>query len=80
MFQARHAGSTQMITRNVYDLTKRALRNAGYEDDSNYLIHAELLGVSDKGPARLMVLALFDDSTGKVFIDLDTADNWVASY
>ncbi|RKZ02819.1 hypothetical protein DRQ25_18295 [Candidatus Fermentibacteria bacterium] len=67
-------------TNNITDLTKKALRNGGYEDDSVELIRARVIGASQQGPAKLIVLAHFGSCNARVYLELDATGNWIAEY
>ena len=65
---------------NITDLTRKALRNGGYEEDSKELLKAEVVAVSQEAPARLKVLCNFTDGNGVVYLWLDSTKNWLADY
>ena len=67
-------------TGNFTELTKKALRNAGYEEDATELVAASIMQASNEAPATLVMLAHFDEVTGRVYLTLDDKGSWTAEY
>ena len=65
---------------NLTDLTRKALRNGGYNLDSSELLRAEVIGASQQGDAKLVMLCHFESCNAKVYLELDAAQNWTADY
>ncbi len=64
---------------NITDLTRKALRNGGYEEDSKELIKAEVVSVGQQSH-HLIVMAHFMEGNGKLYLELDSNNNWIAEY
>jgi hypothetical protein len=68
-----------VYSNNITDLTRKALRNGGYEDDSLELIKADVISVGQESH-HLVVLAHFEEGNGRVYLELDSHDQWIAEY
>ena len=68
-----------VYSNNITDLTRKALRNGGYEDDSKELIKAEVLSVGQESH-HLIVMAQFDSGNARIYLELDSHDQWIGEY
>lgn len=71
--------ATANYTGNIGDLTRKALRNGGYEEDSKELLGATIHKVGSQSH-HIQVLAQFNEGNAIIYLELDAHGSWIAEY